>query len=318
MTEVSAVIVSWNSADEIANCIRSVQAAGASEVIVVDNGSKDQTREIAARFEGVRLLHYPENLGFAGGVNRGVEAAAGSFVLILNPDTQVQAGLAEMVTAAEGGASGGMLIGMDGQLQQGFAVRKLPTPATLIFEVLGLNRLFPGNPVNRRYRCAGFDHKRPQSVEQPPAAFFMVQKEVFVELGGMDENFWPIWFEDVDFCNRLLKSGHLICYTPAAKAVHKGGASIQKILWPFKELAWYGSLLKYATKHFGWLARRFVSVAVVAASVPRALTGIFSRHKGVRALSVYADVFRLAWGSLVHGRVDQSHFARKIEDAEHL
>jgi N-acetylglucosaminyl-diphospho-decaprenol L-rhamnosyltransferase len=318
MTGVSAVIVTWNSAADIAACVDAVSGAGADEIIVVDNGSSDETREIAASLVGVRLLHYPENLGFAGGVNRGVESAQSPYVLILNPDCIVLYGVEAMVKAAGSGAAGGMLLGQDGLPQVGFAVRRFPTPAVLALEVLGLNRIFPSNPINRRYRCLDFQAGSKQLVEQPPGAFFMVRRETFLSLGGMDERFWPVWFEDVDFCLRLHEAGFTITYTPDALARHRGGASIEKILWPFKELAWYGSLLRYATKHFGWLSRRLVGLAVASASVLRALTGIFSRHQGVRALDVYASVFRLAWSSLVHGRVDHRRFGRQMEGAKHL
>ena len=318
MSDVAAVIIAWNSAAEIAACIRAARKAGAAQIVVVDNGSRDQTREIVSGIDHVTLLHFPENLGFSGGVNRGVAATSTEFVLILNPDCLVESGLKEMAEAAKIGAAGGMLLGEDRKVQTGFAVRRLPTPWTLIFEVMGLNRLFAGNPVNQRYRCPDFDPTRAQEVEQPPGAFFMVRKDVFMQLGGMDEEFWPVWFEDVDYCLRLKEAGYKVAYCPEAKAVHRGGASISKILWPFKELAWYGSLLRYATKHYGWLSRCLVCLAVAAASVPRAFTGIISRRQGIHSLGVYADIVCLAWVSLVHGRVDHRRFGRQLEGAEHL
>ncbi len=318
MRSIGAVIVTWNSEEDIAACITAARNAGVLETIVVDNGSKDLTREIVTSMDGVKLLYFPENLGFAGGVNRGVAALSTEYALILNPDCLVQDGLEKMANAAQKGAAGGMLLGTNGELQAGFAVRRLPTAWTLIFEVLGLNRLFAWNPVNRRYRNAGFDFTQEQEVEQPPAAFLMVHKQIFEQLNGMDEKFWPIWFEDVDFCLRLRKAGRKIVYCPAARAKHRGGGSIEKILWPFKELAWYVSLLRYATQHFGWLSRRLVCLAVAAASVPRALTGIIYRRQGVRALGVYADVFCLAWVSLVLDRVDHRRFGRHAEGAEHF
>ncbi len=316
MSSIGAVIVAWNSAADIAGCIQSVQDAGAQEVIVVDNGSHDQTREIVNSLSGVRLLYFPENTGFAGGVNRGVAALSTDYALILNPDCHVEGGLQEMAAAAQQGAAGGMLLDSNGQLQTGFAVRRFPTPCSLAFETLGLNRLSPGNSVNRRYRCFDFDPTREQEVDQPPGAFLMVRRDIFLSLGGMDEQFWPVWFEDVDFCLRLKQAGHRIVYCPAARARHRGGASIVKIYWPFKELAWYGSLLRYATKHFGWLSRRLVGLAVAAASVPRAFTGILLRRQGIRALGVYARIFVLACQSLVHGRVDTRRFGRHVEGAD--
>jgi N-acetylglucosaminyl-diphospho-decaprenol L-rhamnosyltransferase len=318
MTTISAVIITWNSADEISACLAAVRAAGATQLIVVDNGSHDETVSLVRSHPDVLLVDCPENRGFAGGVNTGVAHATGDYILILNPDCHVQNGLAAMAATAGAGAASGVMTDRNGQLQRGFAVRRLPSPLFLSLEVLGLNRLFPSNPVNRHYRCLDFDPTREQPVEQPPGAFFLVNRQAFLAVGGMDEQFWPVWFEDVDLCHRLLSAGYTIRFTPAARATHRGAASIAKIYWPFKELAWYGSLLRYATKHFGWLSRRLVGLAVAAASVLRSLTGIFSRHKGVRSLRVYADVFRLALESLVLGRVNHRRFGRQMEGAEHL
>lgn len=317
MSSIGAVIVTWNSSGEIARCVAAVRQAGVAEVVVVDNGSKDATREIVAGLAGVKLLHFPENLGFAGGVNRGVAALDTDYVLILNPDCEVEGGLAEMAREAGMGACGGLLLDARGEPQQGFFVRRLPTPATLIFETLGLNRLSPSNRINRRYRCLDFDPTRAQDVEQPPGAFLMVCRATFLALGGMDEGFWPVWFEDVDWCARLRTAGYRVRYTPLARARHLGGASIRKIHWPFKELAWYGSLLRYATKHFGW-SSRLVGLAVAVASVPRSITGIFLRRQGIRALGVYASVFMIACRSLLTGRVDIRRFGRQLEGADQL
>lgn len=318
MSEVSAVIVSWNSAAEIEGCISAALTAGVAEILVVDNGSTDQTREIVRKLPQVKLLHFPENLGFAGGVNRGVEAAQFDSVLILNPDCFVMSGLESMARAAQGGAAGGMLVHPDGKLQAGFAVRSFPTATILALEVLGINRLWPTNPSNQHYRCSSFNPAMAQEVDQPPGAFLMLNRPIFMNLGGMDEAFWPVWFEDVDYCLRLRQAGYKIAYCPEAKATHKGAASIEKILWTFRELAWYASLLRYATKHFGWLSRRLVGLAVAAASVLRAFTGIFFRRQGLKALDVYAGVFRLAWVSLVHDRVEHSRPAGRWEGAKHL
>ncbi|WP_031497167.1 glycosyltransferase family 2 protein [Bryobacter aggregatus] len=315
---IGAVIVTWNSADEIAACIEALDRAGLREIVVVDNGSTDNTRNIAASYPQVKLLYYPENLGFSGGVNRGVMALASEFALILNPDTVVQGGLSEMAAAAGGGAAGGMLSGLDGALQSGFAIRRLPTPATLIFETLGFNRLFPGNPVNRRYRCAGFDASKAQEVEQPPGAFLMVKRDIFERLGGMDEQFWPVWFEDVDFCARLLDHGFSIRYTPLAQAKHAGGRSIRKIEWSFKELTWYGSLLRYAAKRFGWCSRCLVGLAVAAASVLKMFSRIIFRPESARTPGVYVSVLRLALVSLIKGRVDTLRPGRQVEGPDHI
>jgi GT2 family glycosyltransferase len=142
-------------------------------------------------------------------------------------------------------------------------------------------------------------------VDQPAGAFLCFRREAFETVGGFNESFWPVWFEDVDFCLRLSQFGYTLRFTPLASARHAGAQSIRKILWSSKELAWYGSLLRYATLQFGWLSRRLVGLAVAAASVPRSLSGILFRHQSVRTLGVYARVLSLALGVVVTGRVDE-------------
>ena len=85
-------------------------------------------------------------------------------------------------------------------------------------------------PANWHYRCYSFKYDYPALVEQPAGAFLMFRREVWQQLGGLDEEFYPIWFEDVDFCKRLRDHGYQVYYEPRAVAVHRGGHSIQKIL----------------------------------------------------------------------------------------
>ena len=101
----------------------------------------------------VKLLANPVNYSFAAAVNQGFDATATPLVLILNPDAEVLTDLDPLATACEAhGISAGLLVEEDGRPQVGFTIRRFPTPATLAFESLGFNRLWPGNPVNRRYR----------------------------------------------------------------------------------------------------------------------------------------------------------------------
>ncbi len=94
--------------------------------------------------------------------------------------------------------------------QSGFTIRRFPTPAALIFELFGINRLWPSNPVNRHYRYLDRDLDQPGPVEQPAGAFLMTRRDVWESLHGFDESFHPVWFEDVDYCKRASGSGYQI------------------------------------------------------------------------------------------------------------
>lgn len=268
MDQLAIVIVTYHSAECIAECIDAARR-WSSHVIVVDNASTDQTVEIARRHDATVIAN-PDNRGFAAAANQGFTAATTPHVLLLNPDVTLAEGRDELIAAAKDGAATGMLTDVDGKPQTGFSIRRLPTPAALSFEALGFNRLFPGNPVNRHWRALDLDLSVPRDVHQPPGAFLLVRREAWTSIGAFDESFRPIWFEDVDFCKRLLEAGFQIRYTPAARATHAGAHSIRQMDGGEREVQWYVSLLRYASKHFGRFGHLMVAVSVAISSVPRA------------------------------------------------
>src|SRR5689334_11333006 len=147
MPRVAVVIVTHNSGAEIGGCLDALVAARgtlAIDTIVVDNASSDHTAsEAAARH--VRFIANAANTGFAAAVNQGVRATDAPLILILNPDAHLVAGLDVLIAQFEDprtGAAAGLLTDAGGRPQTGFMVRNLPTPAALIFEVLGINRLW--------------------------------------------------------------------------------------------------------------------------------------------------------------------------------
>jgi GT2 family glycosyltransferase len=264
MPEAGIVIVTYNSAAHIGACLEAARGADAP-VVVVDNASSDETREIVQAHTGVRMIANTRNLGFAAAINQGVRALDAEFVLALNPDARLETGIKPLVEACRApgvAAAAGLLVSPDGQAQAGFTVRRLPTAATLIFETLGLNRLWPGNPVNRRYRMAGFDHAAAADVEQPAGALLLFRRDAWERLGGFDEQFRPAWFEDVDFCLRLRQAGLCIRYVPAVRAVHAGGHSVGQLPRREARAAWFGNLRRYSRKHFRLAGRLALECAI--------------------------------------------------------
>ena len=304
MSRTGVVIVTYNSADVIDRCLDS---CGQLPVVVVDNNSRDQTVRAIQSRPRVKLIPNTSNRGFSQAVNQGVAALDTELVLLVNPDTQLQSGVEELESACLRpgvGLAAGRLVDEGGQEQVGFTLRRLPAPWTLVFEVLGLNRLLPWNPVNRRYRCLDLDLSEAAEVEQPPGAFLMFRREVWQQLGGFDTRFYPLWFEDVDFCRRARDLGLKIQYVPQVTARHQGGHSIAGLEWSSREVYWYVSLLKYASKHFRPYEYRGVGAAVVLGSVFRTAVEMV-RQRSLRPVKVYAKIGRLAGRSLISGRVGE-------------
>ena len=304
MTQTGVVVVTYNSEDVIGRCLDSCADL---QIVVVDNGSQDSTCEQVRQRPSVKLIANPTNRGFAAAVNQGVAALDTELILLLNPDVELDSSVRPLeIACLDGGAgaAGGKLIEQDGRVQAGFTLRRFPTPWSLIFEALGINRLAKTNPVNRRYRCLDVDFARDQEAEQPPGALLMFRREVWQKLGGFDTQFDPLWFEDVDFCRRIRDLGLKIQYVAQVTARHQGGHSIAKLDWSCRELYWYASLLKYASKHFRPYAYRGVSAAVVLASVIRAGAGMV-RQRSFRPIKVYARIARFAGESCLLGRAGE-------------
>jgi N-acetylglucosaminyl-diphospho-decaprenol L-rhamnosyltransferase len=308
MPRVAIVIVSYNSAAEIAGCLDSVTNLADTEILVIDNASDDGSAAKASR-PGVRVIANSRNVGFAGAVNQGVRATSAPFVLLLNPDARLQRGLPSLLAQFEDpviGAAGGMLTGPDGLPQTGFMARNLPTPSALIFELLGINRLWPANRVNWHYRCLGLDQFAAADVEQPAGAFLMFTRSAYERVGGFDERFYPVWFEDVDFCAQLREAGYRVRYTPEAVANHTGGHSVGALPMENRQRYWYGSLLEYAAKHYPPRASRAVCFAVMLGagfrSVPALLRSVSGSGDGLKGLVVYGSVARLAFRRLFRQR----------------
>ncbi|MBV9769101.1 MAG: glycosyltransferase family 2 protein [Bryobacterales bacterium] len=304
MHRTGVVVVTYNSSSWIERCLKS---CGDLPVIVVDNASRDNTCELVRRSGTARLIANPSNYGFGHAVNQGVAALDTELILLLNPDAEIKTPLEEMETAclAEGtGLAAGKLIDEHGDAQRGFTLRRFPKPVTLVLEVLGMNRLLAINPLNRSYRCLDVDLSESFEAEQPAGAFLMFRRKVWQRLGGFDTQFYPLWFEDVDFCKRARDLGLKIQYVPQVTALHQGGHSIAGVNWQCREIYWYASLLKYASKHFSSHAFRWVSAAVVLGSVFRSAAGVVTR-RSLEPIRVYTEVSRLAGGGVISGHAGE-------------
>ncbi len=297
--DTAILIVTYNSAHEVGACLEAALLTGA-EILVIDNASTDATVE-AVRAYPVRLIANRDNRGFAGAVNQGVRATEAKYLLLLNPDAVLLTGigaLCEECSRPSVGAAAGLLTGAYGRPQAGFTVRRLPTPLALSFEVLGLNRLFPRNPVNWRFRCFDLQLRGTAvlPVEQPAGALLMFRRECWEELGGFDEQFHPLWFEDADFCARVKGLGKEILLVPRVVAKHVGAHSILNMALEIRRLYWYGSLLRYAAKHFSPSGRKLVCASVFLGAIVRSLSGLPAQRQvqSGRGGAGWKDVARLA------------------------
>jgi GT2 family glycosyltransferase len=270
----------------------------------VDNASADDTVQRIEEFVAwnpVCLIANEQNLGFGAAINQGAREATGDVLLVLNPDAIAEPGavaaLLRCLETTKAAAVGGALLETDGQPARGFAFRRIPTLAPLLYEVLLVNRLWPGNPVNQRYRCLDADYSQQQEVEQPAGACLAVTRTAWDSVGGFDEQFFPVWFEDVDLCKRLHDLGLKIFYCPEARFRHSGAHSVGQLTFRDQQIFWYMNMLRYARKHFSKRQVFFLRSAIVKGMLLRSVAALFGARKAPlgETLSAYWGVVRAVW-----------------------
>jgi len=249
--DVSVVVVNWNSGFHLSALLSSLQplAGELHSAVIIDNASKDGSEAVARNLSWTRLKQNRSNLGFAGGANQGIAWSDSKWVLLLNPDIIVDAdavrGLYRTVEKSEDVAIACCALrSPSGESQVEFQLRDLPTFTGVVADALFIDEI--AAPFRRKRR---FGSNGPIRVQQPAAAFWLLRKEAWTELGGFDERFSPAWFEDVDFCKRLHDAAWNIWYFPDWSVVHGGGCSLSAMSYPSFLRAFYGNLLKYWRKH---------------------------------------------------------------------
>ncbi|MGA7730443.1 MAG: glycosyltransferase family 2 protein [Chloroflexia bacterium] len=248
--EVSAIIVNYNGAELLPRCIEALRRAAVAplQIIVVDNGSTDQSSALCAR-HNVSLVRLRRNVGFARANNIGIRHAQGKHYLFLNTDCFLKEGAIEALAhrlASNPGVAvvGPRLLNADGTLQR--TCHNFPSPLIFFLEQTMLWRLlryFPG--LRDRVQIAS-DHAHARPVDWLLGACLLVRGEAFAEARGFDEDFFFYW-EEADLCKRLSNLGRQTVFEPAAEGVHLGGASSAN---PRLLAIFYGSLYRFYRKHF--------------------------------------------------------------------
>jgi N-acetylglucosaminyl-diphospho-decaprenol L-rhamnosyltransferase len=297
---LSIVIPSWNTVGLLRECLRTIEQGNKprTEVIVIDNGSEDNSAEmVAAEFPAVRLTRNAVNEGFAKGSNAGIRQAKGEYVLLHNADTEVhQDALDLMVNFLDGnpeyGAAAPKLVNQDGSTQGGCMA--FPGLLTPLFFGTPLERWAPNSRELKRYFLRDWNHEADRDIEQPPAACLMIRRSVLDEIGHFDEALW-LFFNDVDLSLRLAKAGHKTRFVAAAKVMHHVGASTSQFRG--MHIEWQKNRLHYYRKHHGRLSGPWVKLCVTWTFLDYAMGQVWSgwRGRGRGAIEPY----RKAWSEFI-------------------
>ena len=225
------IIVNWNTRDLLADCLQSVfehPPSGAFGVTVVDNASGDGSLDmLRERFPQVTLIANTRNAGFAGGNNQAMQAGDDD-VLLLNSDTRVLPGaLAALQSCAaeqpRAGIVGGQCFNPDGTFQ--FSFGDFPSLLSESLLLFGLARwvyspYFPSHLPGRSQLARDCDWLI--------GACLWVRREARAQVGLFDEAY-TMYVEEVDWCWRMRQAGWQVRYCPAARIIHHGGQSANRL-----------------------------------------------------------------------------------------
>jgi GT2 family glycosyltransferase len=241
---VTVVIALWNRAELTLAALKSVcaQREVSLDIVLVDNGSTDETSRLLQYLDGPTVLTNPTNLGFTVAANQGARAARGGLLLFLNSDAVLHEGalrtLVEVLERSNSiGAVGGKLIWPDGRLQEAGGI----VWADGSYATHGRGR----DPAASEY---SFE----RDVDFCSGAMLLTSREVFFRLGGFDERYRPAYYEDVDYCVRLGRNGLRVVYAPNAVATHVECASSESSAEPVRLQRERQSI--FVALHHDWLA----------------------------------------------------------------
>jgi len=302
--DLSVIIVNYNTKKLLENCLKSIFKFSKNvnfEVIMVDNGSKDNSQQmVKTKFPQVKLIPNRDNLGFAKANNQGIRVAKGKYVLLLNSDTYlVENSFKKIVENANQlenlGVIGPLLLNEDKSIQQ--SVGFFPHLPQIFFWMTFMDDL-PGGTTLKPYHI---DHesfykqsfssnKNHKEVDWVTGAAFLVPKKVINGIGPLDDEIF-MYGEDVEWCYRIKKAGYNVYFSPETKIVHIGGGSMKKN----RTRAYVGEFrgIKYFySKHKGKFSLQIARLLLKMGALLRILIfGVLGRGELAKS---YVEAFKMA------------------------
>lgn len=223
-----AVVVNFGTPELTLKCVSSIlqwSVADPEDIFVVENASPDNSLAWLSRElpRGVRLVRRATNAGFAAGVNAGAALCKQEYILVLNPDTHFEDGsidkaLAELHSQPDIGLVGLDLVYPSGERQ--YSARRFYSVIDVLARRTAVGHLWPlRSRVDRHMMRSSWNTGTPFDAEWVMGTGFVVRRELFTYLGGMDEAY-RLYMEDVDLCARIWQAGWRVVCVPGARLVH--------------------------------------------------------------------------------------------------
>ena len=264
--KLSIIIINWNTAKLLKQCLESVVNDSIfdikAEIIVVDNGSTDGSVEIVEKLivQGskckIKMIKNQSNIGFAKAVNQGIGESNGKIIFILNSDTIIKENaiknLVVFLDRNSNMAVSPLLLLPNNKVQNEYYMKSPNLWQVFLYHNPVLRPLVMKIPFLKQLVAQKISQTFFEA-DQLPGAGIMMRKEVWNQIGPLDENYHFL-FEDVDWCWRAKEKGINLIVVPEAKIIHLGGASWRKKKKQDKNNFYYQffcSMLFFVRKNYG-------------------------------------------------------------------
>jgi GT2 family glycosyltransferase len=294
MKKVSIVTVNFNQpavTEELLYSIEKTNAYSNLEIIVVDNASKiNPVPQWSIKYPNINLIRSDVNLGFAGGNNIGIKEATGDYLFLVNNDTEFTAGLIEkLVTVLENDQD----IGMISPMIKYFSDKQL-------IQYAGYT---PMNYYTCRNSCIGLKQKDEGQFDHitGPTAYchgaaMMIRKEAIEKAGLMAENFF-LYYEEVDWCEMILRAGYKAWVNTEALIYHKESVSVGKKS-KLKEYFMNRNRILFTRRNAPFFKKVFFYVYFLLLVVPRNVIA-YIKNKNYNFIPM---LFKAVWWNFTHSK----------------
>jgi len=269
---LSIIIPTWNTAEVTKKCIQTIQKHlkdFSYEIIIIDNGSTDNTVEVLSKIKDLKLIKNKENLGFAKANNQAVKIADGQVLLFLNSDMElIDSSLIEMYEYFKKdsniGAIGPQFLNID------------LTPQSSVFPKQNINNAFKEFWLGQKDKYLKYlpNLSKPSSVWSISGGALMINKDFFKKIGGWNEKYF-FYFEDLDLCRAIHQAKKEIIYYPECKVIHRHGFSGAKLASSANQ---WRRLIPSSIKYHGKIKHYLINLTIWSGQKKSKLLKLFHQN----------------------------------------
>ncbi|MBI5722976.1 MAG: glycosyltransferase family 2 protein [Planctomycetes bacterium] len=251
--DISVVVITWNQLERLKACLASLAGNAkncSAEIIVIDNGSSDDTGEWLKSQPGLKVILNGRNRGVAPARNQGIAAATGRFILMLDDDTVVHSGCLDRLVGFMSAhpavwLAGGRQLRPDGSLE--YSARTFYNPLMILARRSFWGRTAAGKRWIAKHLMLDWDHNDDRTVDWVAGACFCMRTEAIKKIGPLDESYF-FGFEDVDWSYRVWRAGGKVAYVHDAAVTHFVQGSSRR-LFSRKAACHLASMIRFYSRY---------------------------------------------------------------------